>query len=49
MQDEFNEGVISVIKRDHMKCNMFFSSSTKANILYHFSLEIASLKTGRKI
>ena len=49
VQDEFNVVVISVINRDPVKCNMFFSSSTKANIQYHFSLETASHNTGAKI
>ena len=47
MQDEFNVVVISVI--NPMKMQYVFSSTPKANIFYHFTLETASHKTGTKI
>ena len=49
MQDEFNLVVISVINGDAVKCKMFSSSTTKANILYNFPLETGSHKTRAKI
>ena len=44
-----NVVVINILNSDPMKCNMFFSSTTKADIFYHYSLETASHKTGSKI